>query len=84
MSCVCQAGWQAILRGKNFHVEYYWQTFLPKFFTPGMLIGTLDFYHFTPLSLTLTFTGGHKVSTKHFLAHFSTDQNEICFGVEAI
>ena len=29
-----------------------------------MLIGTIDFYHFIPLWLTLTFAGGHKVSAK--------------------
>ena len=29
-----------------------------------MLIGTIDFYHITPLSLTLISAGGHKVSTK--------------------
>ena len=35
-------------------------------------IGTIDFYHFIPLSLTLTLAGGRKVSTKqNLLASFS-------------
>ena len=34
------------------------------FFTPAMHIGSIDFNHFVPLSLTLTFPGGHKVSGK--------------------
>ena len=37
-----------------------------------MLIGTISYYHFIQLSVTLTFTGGHKVSAKHsLLASFS-------------
>ena len=37
-----------------------------------MLIGNIDFYHFIPLSLTLTLLGGHKVSAKqNLLAAFS-------------
>ena len=50
---------------------------------PAMLIGTIDFYHFIPLLLTLTLPGGNKVSTKQnlfwlqFLALFSSDQDEI-------
>ena len=34
---------------------------------PARLIGTIDFYHFIPLSLTLTLPGGHKVSAKQNL-----------------
>ena len=54
-----------------------------------MNIGTVDIYHFIPVSLTLSLLGGHKVSAKqhlwsHFLAHFSTDQYEISYDVEAI
>ena len=29
-----------------------------------MLIGTIDFYHIIPLSLILTFSGGHKGQRK--------------------
>ena len=37
-----------------------------------MLIGTIDFYHLIPLSLTLTLPGGHKVSAKqNLLASYS-------------
>ena len=54
-----------------------------------MLIGTIDFYDFLPLSLTLTWTRGHTVDAKQnllasFLPHFSTDQDEILFGVEVV
>ena len=40
-----------------------------------MLIGTINFFHFIPLSVTLAFAWGHEVNqTKtcylHFLAHF--------------
>ena len=31
------------------------------FFHPALFIGTVDFYQFIPLSLTLTMSGGHKV-----------------------
>ena len=40
------------------------QTFQPIFVVPAMFVGTIDFYHFIPLSLTLTLAGGHKVSAK--------------------
>ena len=33
-------------------------------FLPAMLIRTIAFYHYVPLSLTLTLPGGHKVSAK--------------------
>ena len=54
-----------------------------------MLIGTIDFYHFIPLSLTLTLVGvtrsaQSKTSWLNFLPHFLTDQEEIVYGVEAI
>ena len=39
----------------------------PGLFIPAMLIGTINFYHFIPLSLTLPFAGDHKVSTKQNL-----------------
>ena len=45
------------------------QTVQPNFFVPAMLLGTIDFYHFIPLSLvpfytafSLTLPGGHMVS----------------------
>ena len=64
--------WLAILCGKNFDVVHYGQTFLPIFFffffcLPAVLIGTINFYHFIPLSVTLTLAGGHKVSNKQNL-----------------
>ena len=76
----------SVLCGKIFRVGYYTETFQPNFFIPAMLrvtvIGTIDFYHFIPFSWTLSLPGGHKVSAKQnlftsFLAHFSSDQDEI-------
>ena len=54
-----------------------------------MLKGTIDLYHFRPLSLTLTLAGitrsvQSKTSWLHFLTLFSTDQDEILYGLEAI
>ena len=42
------------LYGKEFNIEHYVQTFQPDFFLPAMLIGTIDLYSFTPLSVALT------------------------------
>ena len=54
----------AVLCGKNFYSGYYTQIVEPKLFIPPMLVGTIDFYHFILLSLTLTLHGDHKVSAK--------------------
>ena len=55
------AGWLGVrplvFRGKNFSVGYCTQTSELNFFIPAMLIGTIDYYHFIPLSLTLTLPG---------------------------
>ena len=40
------------------------RTVQPNFYMPAVLIGTIDFHHFVPLSLTLTLPWGHKVSVK--------------------
>ena len=64
-----------VLHGKNFNVGHYKQTVQPNFIIPATLVGTIDFYHFTLLSLTVTLHGEHTVSTTqiywpHFLPHF--------------
>ena len=49
----------------NLNVGHY--VLASFFFIPAMLIiliDTIDFSHFMPLSLTLTLAGGHKVSAK--------------------
>ena len=51
---------------------------------PAILIGPIYFYHFRSLSVTLNSEGGHKVSGmqtywRHFLTHFSFNQDE--FGM---
>ena len=65
MICVCPAGRPSILYGKNLSISciaHCMQTFQQIFFLMAMLIGTSDFYHFIPLSLSLTLL--------HFLPHF--------------
>ena len=65
------------------------QTVQPICSKPAMLIGTNDFYHFIPFSLTLTLPGVTKSvqSTAlwlHFLTHFSYDQDEIWSDDDAV
>ena len=68
----CASGRPADSSGKNFYVGHYTQTFEPNLFIPAMLIGTVDFYHFIRLSLTLTLPRVRKVSAKqNLLASFS-------------
>ena len=51
---------------------YYCSAKVLLFVLPAMFLGTIDFNHFIPLSLTLTLPGGHKVSAKqNLLASFS-------------
>ena len=59
--CPANLAWQ------NFNIGHYTQTLQPFFFIPTMHIGTIDFYHFIPLSVALTLAGGHKVSAKQNL-----------------
>ena len=60
----------SVLRGKNFNAGYYTQTVQPN--CSYLPIGTIDFYHFILLLLTLTLPGGHKDSAKqNLLASFS-------------
>ena len=77
-------GWllgPAVLHGKSLYVEHQAQTCEQNLFIPAMLVGIIDFYHFIPLSVTLTLTGDHKTkesktSWLHFLPDFSTNQDE--------
>ena len=53
------------------------------------LLGTVDFFHFMPRSLTMTLAGDHKFSAEenvllHFLVHVLTDQDEVIHGVQAV
>ena len=59
------------------------------FVKPAMFIGTIDFYHFSDFSLTLTLAGGCKISIKgkplgFIFSHSFDDQDEIGYGVEAV
>ena len=52
-----------------------------------MLISTIDFYRFIPLSLILILPGGTRLARSrtywlHFLAQFSSDQEDIWCGEE--
>ena len=84
MSCVRLAGHSCMV--KIFSVGHFTNQF---FLISAMPLGTIDFFHFIPLSLTLTLPGGHKVSTKQnlllrFHTCFLSDQDEIWCGDEAI
>ena len=59
-----QPGSPPVLPDKHFNVERYSQTVLPNVSISAMYVGTIHFYHFTPLSLTLTLPGGNMVSAK--------------------
>ena len=85
----CLPSRPAVLRGKNVNVAHYTQTVQPIFFIYAMLIDTMDFFQLIQLSLTLTLPGSQgqlkaKTSRLYFLAHFSTNQDERLYGVEAI
>ena len=76
------SGKLAVLHGRNFNMGCYAQSFQPKFFIPAKLLGTICFYHFVLLSVTLTLAGvTRSVQSKtfqlHFLAHCSTEKDEI-------
>ena len=62
ISHVCQASRLAVhlARQKTPIIVHYTHSFQPNSFIPAMLICRIDFYHFIPLSLTLTFPGRHK------------------------
>ena len=57
-------GHLSVLRGKNFSVGHFAQTFQPNFVMPVILIGIIALYNFLLHSLTLILAEGHKVSTK--------------------
>ena len=73
------AGRQAVFCGKNLNTGHYVQTVQPNLYIPAILIGTIDFYHFILLSMTLTEVRRLVAQSKTYwlLAHFSSDQDEI-------
>ena len=54
----------SILRGQTFNVGRYAQLFQPNPCIQAMRVGTITFYNFVPLSMTLTLAEGHKLSAK--------------------
>ena len=55
----------SVLHGTHINARKY-------IFIPAMLAGTIDFYHFIPLSLTLALPKDHKLSVKkNLMASFS-------------
>ena len=83
ISCVCLSGKPSHMT-ENFNIGYYTHTVRPHLFIPVMLMGTIDFYCFTQISVSLVLIRGYKVSELEsntylfpFLSHFPTDQDEI-------
>ena len=52
---------------KPWNVGYYTQTIQPNSIIPAMLIDSIDFYHFIPLSETIPWLGGHKIKIAKFV-----------------
>ena len=50
---LCNELRSSLVCSKSFNVGHYTQNFEPSFLIPAMLIFTIDFFHFIPLSLTL-------------------------------
>ena len=59
-----------VLHGKNFNIGHTCKYFSEFLWIRAMLVGTIDFYHFMPLSLTFTLAEGCKVSSKPNLLAF--------------
>ena len=89
MSHVCLAG-QLSWRGKNCNVGHYKQIFQPNFFHTchayRQLLASTSLYHFSRLWSwrMVTRQTQSRTSWLHFLLHFSTDQDEVLHGVEAV
>ena len=66
----CLSGLSFLLRSKHFNVGHCRQTFQPFLFILAMLIGTVEMYHFIPLSLILALAVIHKVRAKQ--KHFAS------------
>ena len=86
ISCVHPAG--GLSRGKNIDWTLH-ANFSTKFFHACHAMGTIDFYHFIPFSMTLALVGVTRSAQSkdcwpQFLTHFSADEDEICCEVEAI
>ena len=57
---------------QKLNIRHIRQTVQSNFAIPTMLTGAIDFYHFIPLSLTLTLSRGHSITAKqNLLASFS-------------
>ena len=59
---------------KNLNTGHRTQTFKSNLFIPVMFIGTIDFYHF--ISVTLTLAGSNKPAQTKQVAHFSAKWDE--------
>ena len=72
----------------NFNIWYYVQNFQPNVFILAMILGTAYLYHchirWPWLWQWVTKYVGSKIFWLHFLAHFSTDQDEIWCCVEVM
>ena len=83
----CSSDQPAVLRDKRLKRWTLHPKFLFKKSSYLPCLGTLDFYRWIILSMTLTFGLGSQGICKaklHFLAHFSVGQNKNLCHVEAI
>ena len=65
---VYPACWLAVLHAQNFNTGHYAQTFLPDVSHLACLcIGTINFYHFIPLLVTLNLARGHELNVRQNL-----------------
>ena len=86
MSCVCPADWPScVAKTLTLDVTRKLLKCSINFFMPAMLIGTAEFSYitFTDLDL-LTRSAPSKTYWLHFLAYFSSDQDKVWCGCEAI
>ena len=59
------ANQMAVLYGTSFNIGYYVQNVEPIVFIPARLMGTIDFFHFMPLSMVLWCSEEH-LSTANY------------------
>ena len=89
MSLVHLPGRPAVVHGKTVEVGYYTQNVQPSYFLPAMLIGTIEFCHVVPQSLTLILAGGTRSAQRKpcfgfiFSDSFSSNQDEVSCADEA-
>ena len=80
MVVVCPSFQPDILHAELSTLDITQQTFQAKSFILFMCLGKIEFYHFMPLSVTLTLDEGHKVGRMQKLLvsnTFSPDHDKV-------